>query len=156
MPLESFLADAELQAIAAENNLAEPAFIVLDAMRKPEGWSLIAGWLLARCISVAKRLKSKHSRAERQGYWRNTIASRIELGTPIGPQSSRRSLAHARLQSFERTLVPLNFICLPRQRPNSMRSEAAEIPLIASHSFDAELALNPPRKKRLRALAGAR
>jgi predicted PhzF superfamily epimerase YddE/YHI9 len=28
MPMESFLADAELQAIAAENNLAETAFLV--------------------------------------------------------------------------------------------------------------------------------
>ncbi len=30
MPLDSFLADAMLQAIAAENNLAETAFIVAD------------------------------------------------------------------------------------------------------------------------------
>jgi PhzF family phenazine biosynthesis protein len=78
MPLESWLPDSTLQAIAAENNLSETAFVV----REGEGWRL--RWFtpaieVALCghATLATALVMRH----KLGAWRGSISFETRSGT---------------------------------------------------------------------------
>jgi len=87
MPLESWLPDATLQAIAAENNLSETAYVV----REGEGWRLrwfTPGVEVALCghATLATALVMK----DKLNLWRGRIAFETRSGTLVVSEDGAR------------------------------------------------------------------
>jgi PhzF family phenazine biosynthesis protein len=87
MPLETWLPDATLQAIAAENNLSETAFVV----REGEGWRLrwfTPGVEVALCghATLATALVLR----DRLKLWRDRIAFETKSGTLVVSEDGER------------------------------------------------------------------
>ena len=87
MPLESWLPDATLQAIAAENNLSETAFVV----REGQAWRLrwfTPGVEVALCghATLATALVMR----DRLKLWRDKIAFETKSGTLVVSEDGER------------------------------------------------------------------